>query len=161
MIVIGVDPGLTGGLAVIDDGQLVAVYDMPVKAITYKGKTRKEVDGAELNRLFNLYVPAYIFIEKVSAMPGQGVTSMFRFGQSLGVIQGAADAFWSTTSVELVSPQKWKKNFKLIGTKKDAAREKCIEIFNSKKNWFKLKKSSGKADATLLGLYGYLQNLPD
>lgn len=156
LMILGVDPGLSGGISVIDDGQLIAVYDMPVRDVPYKKKTRKVVDGKALYEIFNTHTPNLIVIETVGSMTGQGVTSSFNFGYSAGVIYGCASAFWRDTETQFVRPQAWKKKLGLIGTEKDAARLKCIEIFASHADWFKLKKSSGKADASLIALYGYL-----
>ena len=92
-----------------------------------------------------------VIIERVSAMPGQGVTSMFNFGQSFGVIKG----IFSTLEIPIyfVSPAKWKKHFNLIGSEKDASRTKAIELFPKFSNEISRKKDANKADAILIGKY--------
>src|ERR1039457_7267154 len=108
MIIIGVDPGITGGIAVLDEGQLIAVYDMPIRAVPYKKKTRNVVDGKALYEIFRVHDAHLIIIESVTAMKGQGVTSMFNFGYSSGVIYGCASAFWEWSEIRFVRPQVWK-----------------------------------------------------
>ena len=92
-----------------------------------------------------------VVIEHVTAMPGQGVTSMFNFGQSFGVIKGICSAL--TLPIYFVRPVKWKKHFNLIGSSKDASRTKAIELFPSFSNDMAKKKDANKADAILIGRY--------
>jgi len=158
MIVLGVDPGISGGIAVIEDYKLVAVYDMPTVQVPYKGKTKNKIDGKLLYKCLDLYKPNVIAIEDVHAMPKNGATSMFNFGYAAGVIYGAACGMKKYCDVQFVRPQTWKKHFCLIGTSKDAARLKCIQLFPHMKDKFKLKKSSGISDASLIGFYGYFWN---
>jgi len=89
-----------------------------------------------------------VVIEQVSAMPGQGVTSMFNFGQSFGVLKGICSAM--QLSMYFVRPAKWKKYYGLIKTEKDASRTKVIEIFPYISNKLSKKKDSNKADAILI-----------
>ena len=90
-------------------------------------------------------------IEQVSAMPGQGVTSMFNFGQSFGVLKGICSAM--QLSMHFVRPAKWKKYFNLIKTEKDASRTKVIEIFPYISSQLSRKKDSNKADAILIASF--------
>ena len=92
-----------------------------------------------------------VIIEQVSAMPGQGVTSMFNFGQSFGVIKGICSALG--ISIYFIRPAKWKKHFNLIGTTKDASRTKVIEMFPDLSPQLTKKKDSNKSDAILIGKY--------
>jgi hypothetical protein len=153
MIVCGVDVGLQGGLSIIEDGELVAVFDMPVNPVPYKGKTRNEIDAVEICNILETFRPNIIAIESVSARPGNGGTSLFRFGYASGVVYGAASSFWRDSQTVFVRPQAWKRYWNLIGTSKDEARILCLEKFPSMKDKFKLKKSSGIADASLIALY--------
>lgn len=158
MIIVGFDPGLQGGLSIIDDGDLIAVYDMPTVSVSYNKKTRKEVDGPKVWDIINGHSPNVAIIESVHAMSGQGVTGMFRFGQSFGVVIGVCNSFHRDMELQFVTPQKWKRYFYLIGTEKDEARLLCIEKFPYMKDKFKLKKSSGIADSSLIATYGYFLN---
>ncbi len=154
-MIIGIDPGLTGAIAVIDHGLIIEIHDMPVTAKN-SGKGNQvnaglladlfeEIDGSYIDEN---YVVSSVVIERVGAMPGQGVSSMFSFGRSLGVVEGViASKGWP---VEWVTPQKWKKKFGLIGKDKDAARTLCIEQHPSDIGYFKRKKDIGRADALLI-----------
>jgi len=92
-----------------------------------------------------------VIVEQVSAMPGQGVTSMFNFGQSFGVIKGICSAM--ELPIFYVRPAKWKKHFNLINSEKDASRTKVIEMFPRISNKLSRKKDNNKADAILIAQY--------
>jgi crossover junction endodeoxyribonuclease RuvC len=94
-----------------------------------------------------------VIIEQVSAMPGQGVTSMFNFGQSYGILKGMCSAMH--LPMYFVRPAKWKKYFSLINAEKDASRTKAIEIFPYFSSNLSKKKDSNKADAILIASYYY------
>ena len=153
---IGIDPGLTGAISLFDSqGELVDVWDMPaIQAPRGKGnivspQLLADIFQNDLNAS-NAIETAYI--EQVSAMPGQGVSSMFKFGRCAGLIEGVVAAFG--ISIEYVTPQKWKKHFSLIGKDKDAARQLCLERYPHNARLFKRKKDIGRADAVLIGQYG-------
>jgi len=146
----GIDPGLSGAIAIFhESGSFEAVYDMPT--ITHKNGKR-EIDGSVLYETLLQYKILHAYIEKVSARPGQGVTSMFGFGQSLGIIKGVLAG--SEIQFSLITPQRWKGNFKLLKTEKDAARLLIIEMLPRRKHLFKRKKDCDRADACLIGLTG-------
>jgi hypothetical protein len=159
MIVCGVDVGLQGGLSIIEDGELVAVFDMPVNPVPYKGKTRNEIDAVEICNILETFRPNIIAIESVSARPGNGGTSLFRFGYASGVIYGCAASRWKECEIQMIRPQAWKKYWNLLGTAKDEARILCLEKFPKMKDKFRLKKSSGIADASLIAGYSYFQEI--
>ena len=94
-----------------------------------------------------------IVVERVNAMPGQGVTSMFNFGQSFGVIKGICSAM--ELPIFYVRPAKWKKYFGLIKSEKDASRTKAIEMFPYFSSQLSKKKDSNKADAILIASFYY------
>jgi len=148
--VIGIDPGLTGALAVLDrvyDGKVV-VADMPVMA---KGIGKKmQCNAAELAQLPGHYRPAQVWLEQVGAMPGQGVSSMFSFGESFGVIRGVVAALG--VPLELVRPAAWKRRFGLLKADKDVARTRAIELYPLLP--LSRKKDVGRADALLIARYG-------
>ena len=157
MLVIGIDPGITGSICFFEDGKVLEVLDMPNMAEGKKNK--RQVNGAQIyNEIFNR-IKNYnkknikVIIENVSAMPGQGVTSMFNFGQSFGVLKGICSAM--QLSMHFVRPAKWKKYFNLINTEKDASRTRVIEIFPYISQQLSRKKDSNKADAILIASFFY------
>jgi crossover junction endodeoxyribonuclease RuvC len=138
------DPGVSGAIAFFypEHPKLISVYDMP--------SIGKEVDGSAVADLIKQYCPDICIIESVSAMPKQGVTSSFNFGQSFGCLRGAVAA--SRVPTILVSPQKWKKAMSL-DSDKEKSRRMAI-LFFPDSDAFRLKKSHGRAEAALMALYG-------
>jgi len=153
LIVFGIDPGVSGALSVYEDKKLKEVIDMPTMSEGKKNK--KQINAAQLSleikQRINGSSENAVVIEHVTAMPGQGVTSMFNFGQSFGVIKGICSAL--TLPIYFVRPVKWKKHFNLIGSSKDASRTKATELFPSFSNDMSKKKDANKADAILIGRY--------
>ena len=155
MLIIGIDPGISGSLCFFEDGKIIDVIEMPVMAEGKKNK--RQVNGSQIyNEIFKRTKGIEkknikVIIEQVSAMPGQGVTSMFNFGQSFGVIKGICAAM--KLPIYFVRPTKWKKHFNLIKTHKDASRTKVIEIYPNISAQLSRKKDSNKADAILIARY--------
>ena len=153
MIVFGIDPGVSGALSIYENKKLKEVINMPTMSEGKKNK--KQINAAQLSleikQRINGSSETAVVIEHVTAMPGQGVTSMFNFGQSFGVIKGICSAL--TLPIYFVRPVKWKKHFNLIGSSKDASRTKAIELFPSFSNDMAKKKDANKADAILIGRY--------
>ena len=155
MMIIGIDPGISGSICFFEDGNIVDVLEMPTMAEGKKNK--KQVNG---NQLFNEIKSRLsgvneeevcVVVEHVTAMPGQGVTSMFNFGQSFGVIKGICSAM--KLPIHFVRPTKWKKYFNLINSEKDASRTRAIEIFPYYSSHLSRKKDSNKADAILIASF--------
>jgi len=157
MLIIGIDPGITGALCFFEDGKIIDVVEMP--NMPEGKKNKRQVNGAQIyyeisKRIKDLDKKEIkIIIEQVSAMPGQGVTSMFNFGQSFGVLKGICSAM--QLSMYFVRPAKWKKYFNLINSEKDASRTKAIEIFPYFSSQLSKKKDSNKADAILIASFFY------
>ena len=157
MLIIGIDPGISGAVCFFEDGQVKEIIDMPVMADGKKNK--RQINGPqiynEILKRTNKFQKKDIIvvIEQVSAMPGQGVTSMFNFGQSFGVLKGICSAM--QLSMFFIRPAKWKKYFGLIKTEKDASRTKVIEIFPYISSELSRKKDSNKADAVLIASFFY------
>ena len=162
MIIIGIDPGISGAICFIKNGKIIDVVEMPSMAEGKKNK--RQVNGAEVTNIFNKVIntnhdkmgsrdenEVKVVIEHVTAMPGQGVTSMFNFGQSFGVIKGICSAL--SLPIFFVRPTKWKKYFNLIKTNKDASRTKVIEAYPEISSKLSRKKDSNKADAILIARY--------
>ena len=130
MLIIGIDPGISGSICFFEDGKIIEVIEMPV--MTDGKKNKKQINGAQiynefLKRISDKDDEIRVVIEQVSAMPGQGVTSMFNFGQSYGILKGICSAM--QLPMFFVRPAKWKKYFNLINSQKDASRTRAIEIF--------------------------------
>ena len=157
MLIIGIDPGISGAICFFENGQVKEIINMPIMADGKKNK--RQINGPqtynEILKRINNYPKKDIIvvIEQVSAMPGQGVTSMFNFGQSFGVIKGICSAM--QLSMFFIRPTKWKKYFGLIKTEKDASRTKVIEIFPYISSELSRKKDSNKADAVLIASFFY------
>ena len=157
MLIIGIDPGITGSICFFEDGKIIDVVEMPNMAEGKKNK--RQVYGAQIyheisKRIKNLEKKDIkVIIEQVAAMPGQGVTSMFNFGQSFGVLKGICAAM--QIPMYFVRPAKWKKYFNLINSEKDASRTKAIEIFPHFSAQLSRKKDSNKADAILISSFFY------
>lgn len=143
--VLGVDPGLTGALALLGDGYL-AVEDMPVMG---SGR-QKVVNGAELMRLVTSWKPDAALVERVHAMPKQGVVSAFRFGQSLGTIEGVL--LGAGVPIHYATPQSWKKHFRLSADK-EQARMHAIRLYPRIADRLARKKDDGRAEALLIATY--------
>ena len=153
MRIIGIDPGLSGGIAILDDLKIYDIFDMPIMSEGKKNKN--QLNSAQLVNILNKHVlkkeNTFVIVEQVSAMPGQGVTSMFNFGQTFGAIKGICAALG--LPIFYVRPAKWKKHFELINSSKDASRTKVIEMYPSISSRLTKKKDVNKADAILIARY--------
>ena len=153
MIIIGIDPGISGAISIIENKKIIEVYDTPTMIDGKKNK--RQINGAQVTNIFkerlNGEKEVVVVVEHVNAMPGQGVTSMFNFGQSFGVIKGICAAL--NLPIYFVRPSKWKKHFNLIKTNKDASRTKVIEVYPEISSKLHRKKDSNRADAILIALY--------
>ena len=157
MLIIGIDPGISGSICFFDNGKIIDVIEMPV--MTEGKKNKRQVNGSQIyNEILKRikYVEKQeikVVIEQVSAMPGQGVTSMFNFGQSFGILKGICSAM--QLPMYFIRPAKWKKYFNLINSEKDASRTRAIEIFPYFSSQLSKKKDSNKADAILIASFYY------
>ena len=155
MLIIGIDPGISGSICFFEDGKILDVIEMPT--MTEGKKNKKQVNGSQIyNEICKIKKDIEkqeirIVIEQVSAMPGQGVTSMFNFGQSFGILKGIFSAM--QLPVYFVRPAKWKKYFNLLNSEKGASRTKAIEIFPYFSSRLSKKKDSNKADAILIASF--------
>ena len=157
MLVIGIDPGISGSICFFQDGKIIDVVEMPTMIEGKKNK--KQVNGSQIFNEISQRIKKIdkqnikVVIEQVSAMPGQGVTSMFNFGQSFGILKGICSAM--QLPMYFVRPTKWKKYFNLINSEKDASRARAIEIFPYFSSQLSRKKDSNKADAILIASFYY------
>tara|TARA_Y100001958_G_C20906598_1_gene326470 strand:+ start:123 stop:623 length:501 start_codon:yes stop_codon:yes gene_type:complete len=157
MFIIGIDPGVSGSICFFKDGQIIDVIEMPT--MNEGKKNKKQVNGSQIyNEILkridkDVTSNTRVVIEHVTAMPGQGVTSMFNFGQSFGILKGICSAM--QLPMYFVRPAKWKRYFNLINSEKDASRTRAIEIFPYFSSQLSKKKDSNKADAILIASFYY------
>jgi len=157
MIIIGIDPGISGAICFFQEGKIMDVIEMPT--MTEGKKNKRQVNGSQIYNEISKRISekekkdTRVIIEQVSAMPGQGVTSMFNFGQSFGILKGICAGM--QLSMYFVRPAKWKKYYNLINSEKDASRTKVIEVFPYFSSKLSKKKDSNKADAILIASFYY------
>ena len=153
MKIIGIDPGLSGAIAVLENNKVLNMFDMPVMSEGKKNK--RQLNSALLVALIKENIEnskeVSVVVEQVNAMPGQGVTSMFNFGQTFGAIKGVCAAL--QLPIFFVRPSKWKKHFELIKASKDSSRTKTIEMYPHLSNQLSKKKDVNKSDAILIARY--------
>ena len=155
MLIIGIDPGISGSICFLQNGKILEVIEMPT--MTEGKKNKRQVNGSQIyNEISKRIIKIdkknlRVIIEQVSAMPGQGVTSMFNFGQSFGILKGICSAM--QLPMYFVRPAKWKKYFGLINSEKDASRTRAIEMFPYFSSQLSKKKDSNKADAILIASF--------
>lgn len=151
MRVLGIDVGLNGALALIEDGQLLEVHDMPTVTLERNNKTKRMVNANALSLIIRGSKADVAYLERLSAMPGQGVTSMFSMGQSLGVVLGILAAYQIATTT--IPPRTWQKALD-VPQGKDGSRYRAAQLFPESAELFKRVKDDGRSDATLIAAYG-------
>ena len=153
MKIIGIDPGLSGAIAILENNKVLNIFEIPVMSEGKKNK--RQLNSAQLVKLLKDNISekdeVSVVVEQVNAMPGQGVTSMFNFGQTFGAIKGICASL--NLPIFYVRPAKWKKHFDLINASKDASRTKAIEMYPSISDRLRKKKDVNKADAILIARY--------
>ena len=153
MKIIGIDPGLSGAIAILENKKVLKIFDMPVMSEGKKNK--RQLNSAQLVNIvrenINNNEEIAVVVEQVNAMPGQGVTSMFNFGQTFGALKGICAAL--ELPIFFVRPSKWKKHFELINSSKDASRTKAIEMYPNLSNQLAKKKDVNKSDAILIARF--------
>ena len=149
---IGIDPGLSGAIAILSPENL-KIFDMPTMTVERNGKAKRQVSASQLAEMLYLYSgrDCHVYCERVGAVTGQGVTSVFSFGRSFGMIEGILAAF--KMPVTFVPPATWVKAVGR-GQGKDASRARAMELFPSDQDQFKRVKDDGRADAALIAYWG-------
>ena len=154
-MILGVDPGLAGGIFLLDPRQpsTGTAFDIPTHQLTRGGKPKREVD---IQGLLGLLSPGleHAFVERVGAMPGQGVTSSLAFGKCGGIILGVLAAL--RVPVTEVPPAQWKRAL-AVPKAKDGARARASQLFPAAAHQWRLAKHHGRAEAALIALYGLRQ----
>ncbi len=161
MRIIGIDPGISGAIAILENKKVIGIFDMPVMAEGKKNK--RQLNSAQLVNIIKENIitndEVAVVVEQVNAMPGQGVTSMFNFGQTFGAIKGVCAAL--TLPIFFVRPAKWKKYYELINSSKDSSRTRAIEMYPSFSHQLAKKKDVNKSDAILIARYYFDTRLKD
>lgn len=152
-VYVGVDPGLRGALAFYyPETQGLITYDMPIFTLARNGKNKSELDVTELAGIVDAAIMGrrcHAFVERVGAMPSQGVSSVFAFGKAYGIVLGVLASVPRTD----VLPQAWKKALG-VPADKDGARARASQLLPQHAGQWKLAKFDGRAEAALLALYG-------
>ena len=153
MKIIGIDPGLSGAIAILENNKVLNIFEMPVMSEGKKNK--RQLNSAQLTKLLKDNISKNdeisVVVEQVNAMPGQGVTSMFNFGQTFGAIKGICAALG--LPIFFVRPSMWKKHFELINSSKDSSRTKAIEMYPALSDHLAKKKDVNKSDAILIARF--------
>jgi Holliday junction resolvasome RuvABC endonuclease subunit len=153
MWVLGVDPGIHGGLAIVavEDGAapwLVEAIDIPVIGTNAK----ERVDVAAIRDFIDRHQPVRDLIERAQAMPKQGASSGFKYGRATGAIE--ATITLCSIPVEIVEPSVWKRFWRLSGKDKEGGRQQALQLFPAAHAALARKKDHGRAEAALIALYG-------
>ena len=151
--IIGIDPGLSGAVAVLTGSDSLRILDMPTVTVERNGKSKRQVSASELAEIIYTLKSddCHVFVERVGAVSGQGVTSVFSFSRSFGMIEGILAAF--KLPVTYVAPATWVKAVGR-GQGKDASRARAMELFPNNQADFKRVKDDGRSDAALIAYWG-------
>lgn len=148
-MILGIDPGCSGALVILDDkGNFIDAMRTP----TLKDGKQTKVNGAAIVRFLECHQVKHAYIEKVHSMPKQGVSSTFTFGHSAGVVEGIIQGM--NIPYTMITPQSWKKTNNLVGTDKDAARSRAIQLYPGLKSLDKKGEGQAVADALLIARHG-------
>jgi len=148
---LAIDPGINGAIAAVNDqGRLVTIRDMPVVKMAVGKSIKSRISPELLSMYLRNHLGDTAVVEQVSAMPGQGVSSMFSFGESFGVIKGCLAGVG--IQYQTITPAKWKKDMG-INASKDGARAMAIQTWPSWAETFARVKDDGRAEAALLALW--------
>jgi crossover junction endodeoxyribonuclease RuvC len=158
MRILGVDPGIYGGLAIIQiDGsgptKLIDAIDIPVIGVAAK----ERVDALALRDWLMQQCPDHAYIERAQAMPKQGASSGFKYGRAVGAIEAVISTY--NVPVTLIEPAGWKKYHRIHQGDKEASRQRALQLFPGAHLMLARKKDHGRAEATLIALAGWKQKL--
>lgn len=152
MIVVGVDPGLSGAVALYaTGGSLLWVNDMPTFSLSRSGKSKREIDTAALARMIGHQEVAHAFIEQAGSRPGQNVSGVFASGKNYGIVIGILAALHVPTT--FVHPRVWKKGLG-VPADKDGARSRASQLLPAHAALWARVKDDGRAEASLIALFG-------
>ncbi len=149
---LGIDPGVSGGLAIIEFAKVIDAIDVPVI-----GSAAKErVDSIAIGKLIEQHQPSFAFIERAGAIPKQGSSSGFKYGRAVGALE--ATVILSGIPIQIIEPAVWKRALRLPGKDKEAARQRALELFPAAHALIARKRDHGRAEAILIAMYGSQKN---
>jgi len=151
--ILGIDPGVRGGLALVEinDGaapQLLEAIDIPVTGVSAK----ERVDVLAIRAWVMAHQPQHAYIERAQALPKQGASSGFKYGRATGAIEAAIAC--CEIPITIVEPAVWKKFHHLRGGDKEGARQRALQLFPSAHALLARKRDHQRAEAALIALYG-------
>lgn len=150
----GIDPGKTGALAILHPDGSAEFFDVPRIKLKGKDKPAWSLWAREWRIALALAAPEAVVIEDIAARPGQGVTSMFSFGRTLGFAHGLVSIALPEVPIHFVTPSVWKAKLGLLNSGKGASREKCRTLFPTAAGALSRVKDDGRAEAALIAHYG-------
>lgn len=150
---LGIDPEIDGALALLTSLGKLTVEDMPTIEVERGGKAKRQTDLASLADMIRAMSPSHALIERVGAMPGQGVSSMFAFGRSVGQIEGIVATL--AVPVSYVAPQSWRRAL-AVPLGKDGSRLRASQLMPAYSERWRRARDDGRAEAALIALYGLL-----
>lgn len=154
-MILAIDPGAKGALAFFDPERgYLDIVDCPTVEVKRGGKVKTEISAQMVAAIIRGHQPSQAIIEKVGAMPGQGVSSMFQFGRGVGMYEGVLSAL--QIPITYVTPQAWQKAMNVRGGK-DGNRERAASLFPAYAQMFSKKKDDGRADAALMAFWGAMK----
>ena len=155
--ILGVDPGIHGGLAIVSidaNGgapQLIDAIDIPVAGVGAK----ERVDVIAIRNWIARHAPQHAFVERAQAMPKQGASSGFKFGRATGSIEAAITL--CAIPLTIVEPSLWKKFHALRGGDKEGSRQRALQLFPAAHSLLVRPKDHQRAEAALIALFGLHQ----
>jgi crossover junction endodeoxyribonuclease RuvC len=150
MRILGIDPGLTGGVAIYDTDLRAVVDAIDIEIVGEDAKQR--VGIIVISNFIHQYKAGAAFIERAGVMPKQGIASGFKYGRAVGAIE--AVVILAGVPLTLVEPQTWKRFYQLVKADKEASRRHALRLFPYMKELLARKKDHGRAEAMLIALYG-------
>lgn len=152
--ILGIDPGISGALALLTALGELTVADLPTIEIERGGKAKRSIDAMALADMIRAMHPTHAIIERVGAMPGQGVASMFSFGRSVGQIEGIVATL--AVPVSYVTPQTWRRSLS-VPAGKDGSRLRASQLMPAYAERWRRSRDDGRAEAALIALYGIVK----
>lgn len=151
MRIVGIDPGVSGAVSLIEDGKLISVDDLPVVEVVVSKKKRRSIAPVLLFDLMAKLKPDLVILESVGVRSGEGAVGAFSFGRTFGVIEGIIAA--QKIPCEYVTPATWKKAVG-VPADKTVVRNYAMQLFPEFAAKFARVKDDGRAEACLIALYG-------
>jgi crossover junction endodeoxyribonuclease RuvC len=152
VIILGIDPGTKGGLAIVSDGNGVGTLIDAIDIPTIGNGARERVDVMTVRDWIERHKPDLALIERSQAMPKQGASSGFKYGKATGALE--ATVMLCTVPLEIIEPTSWKRHWHLPPKDKERSRQRALELFPAVHAFLQRKKDHGRAEAILIALYG-------